>query len=350
MKHIIQSFKPFGGRHCITTSMRQVFVYHGHDLSEEMLLGLGSGLSFFYAEWKFMSYPFIGMRAKIGEFEENLGQALNIGIQMHETDSAKKAYAGLKDLISQDVPVMMYVDMPFLKYLNLPEDAHFGGHSIVVFGIDEEERIAYVSDRDEQNHTISLNPNEIPADFHTVTLQELEQARGSRHKPFPPKNRWVSFDFSSMKPLDQGVILPAIRKTAENMLNPPIKNVGLKGIQLCSQKVPQWAAFDDEKLKWSAFNGFIMINQTGGTGGGGFRKMYGNFLRESGQILDSAELSELGNEYFAAGEEWDQVADQFYDIFETIDRDALKPISERILSLHAKETEFMIRLKSMCDV
>jgi hypothetical protein len=348
MKHIIERFQPIAGHHCITTSLRHIFLYHGHPISEEMLFGLGSGLSFFYGEFKLAPYPFIGMRVKIGEFEESLAQRLNMGIQTQQTASAKKAYRALAELIRHDLPVMIYVDMAYLKYLNMPQ-AHFGGHSIVVFGIDEEQGLAYVSDRDDRQHKVTPDEAEFPADFHTVSLTELEHARNSAYKPFPPKNAWLTFDFTPIRPIDQGMITAAIRDTAEKMLYPPIKNVGLKGIRLCAEKVLGWKNFDDEKLKWSAFNGFILINQIGGTGGGGFRKMYGNFLRESGKLIKAEALGKIGDEYVAVSAAWDKVADQFYRIFKTFDRAMLKPISEQILHLYEKETDLMNRLKDFSE-
>jgi hypothetical protein len=244
---------------------------------------------------------------------------------------------------------MIYVDMPYLKYLHMPKDAHFGGHSIVVFGLDEEEGIVYVSDRDGKDHEITISDEEVPTDSHKVSLQELEQARGSKCKAMPPKNKWLTFDFTHIKPLDESVIMTAIGETTEKMLYPPIKNLGLKGIRTCAQKVLGWKVFDDEKLKWSAFNGFIFINQIGGTGGGGFRKMYGNFLRESGTLINSEELTGLGNEYFTIGEEWDKVADKFHHIYKTLDRETLKPISEYIRNLGEKETNLMNRLKEFSE-
>ena len=350
MKHIVKDFMSLSGGHCITTSLKQVFAYYGHNLSEDMLFGLGAGLNCFYAEFKTSPYPLLGMRAKIGEFEQNLARHLNIEIQMHETSSAKKAYSALQELISQNMPVMVYVDMAFLKYLNLPEEAHFGGHSIVVFGIDEDEGVAYISDRDDNHFKITMNPDEVPADFHNVPLKELEQARGSKYKPYPSKNKWVTFDFTTIKPLDRSVILPAIRVNADTMLNPPIKNLGVKGIRFFSERVEKgWQDFDDDKLKWSAFNSYIFINQIGGTGGGGFRKMYGNFLRESGKILTDETLSQIGDKYVAISKEWDQVADQFFHLSDTLDRTALKSIAERIRSFAEKETDLMNQLKKLSE-
>ena len=53
-KLIIQDFNQFGGRHCQTAALRNILVYHGLQLSEEMLLGLGGGLGFIYWYMKLM--------------------------------------------------------------------------------------------------------------------------------------------------------------------------------------------------------------------------------------------------------------------------------------------------------
>jgi len=46
MQKIIESFTPQGGKHCITTSLKQIFAFYGHSLYEEMLFGIGEGLDF----------------------------------------------------------------------------------------------------------------------------------------------------------------------------------------------------------------------------------------------------------------------------------------------------------------
>ena len=48
MEKIVDDFKTQGGKHCITNSLKQVFTYYGYAMSEEMMFGLASGLSFLY--------------------------------------------------------------------------------------------------------------------------------------------------------------------------------------------------------------------------------------------------------------------------------------------------------------
>jgi len=89
------------------------------------------------------------------------------------------------------------------------------------------------------------------------------------------------------------------------MLNPPIKNLGIKGVRLFSEKVLAWDKFDDDKLKWSAINSYIMINQIGGNEGGIFRRIYGNFLNQSAEKTGIEALHNLGEMFVKLSYDWD---------------------------------------------
>ncbi|MFZ5354754.1 MAG: BtrH N-terminal domain-containing protein [Bacillota bacterium] len=344
MRYIIENFVPLSGKHCITTSMRQIFKHAGHDISEEMLFGLGSGLGFYYGEFKDAPYPIIGHRAKIGEFEQRIAESLGINIGINKTSSIKKAYDAMLELLKQDKPVMVYTDMPYLRYLKLPEDAHFGGHSIVVFGVDEEQGTAYVSDRDGKDFAVTLNKETIPEDFHIIDLEDLKNARASKCRVYPPENKWVTFDFEGIKDIDAGTVFAAVRDNARNILDTPIKNAGIRGIKHFSDRLTGWSDFEDEKLRWAAFNVFIMTSHIGGSGGGAFRKMYGSYLRECGSKLNIKQLTDFGDEYYEAGELWDKTAYMFRDIHESLNRDLLKDISKIIYDIYEKELDIMSRL------
>jgi hypothetical protein len=166
VKNVITNFQPLAGKHCITNSIRQIFVFHGYDLSEDMIFGLGAGLGWFYMERKSVPYPLISARIKPLELEENLKKHLNIKITYHKTSSVQKAYQGLKSQLAANNPVFIYVDMAYLKYLGLPQEAHFGGHSVVVFGLDEEKRLAYVSDRDGKDAPLVISDQIVAEDYH----------------------------------------------------------------------------------------------------------------------------------------------------------------------------------------
>ena len=58
----ITNFKLFDTHHCVTGSMRHIYTFHDHPVSEEMLLGLGNGVSFIYWHQK-GTIPFLGGRS-----------------------------------------------------------------------------------------------------------------------------------------------------------------------------------------------------------------------------------------------------------------------------------------------
>ncbi|HEX3076738.1 MAG TPA: BtrH N-terminal domain-containing protein [Lachnospiraceae bacterium] len=52
MKKIVDDFKTSDGKHCVTTAIKQVFEYNNYPLTEEMIFGIGSGLSFVYRNYE----------------------------------------------------------------------------------------------------------------------------------------------------------------------------------------------------------------------------------------------------------------------------------------------------------
>jgi hypothetical protein len=321
----------------VSNSIKQVFHFNGYSLSEEMIFGLASGLNFYYSEFKNIPYPLIGGRAKIGDFEENLACNLGISIDIHTTSSTMKAYKEMKRLIKENMPVIIYVDMNALSYLGMPQDVHFGGHTVVIFGIDEEGGIAYVSDRDSDKKKITLNTDEKSSDYHQVALAELSRARGSTYRPYPPKNKWLTFDLSGMWNVDQNIIFEAIRETCTVMRCPPLINLGLNGIRHFAQKVKEWKYFSEENFKRATFNAYIMIDEKGGTGGGAFRRMYGNYLRECATLTGLEALDSIGKEYVTLSEWWDDVADKLFELSTTGNVNKLDDIAELLTLIHHKE-------------
>ena len=48
----LPGFKTYKTHHCVTGSMLHVYHFNSHQLSEDMLLGLGAGVGFFYWHMK----------------------------------------------------------------------------------------------------------------------------------------------------------------------------------------------------------------------------------------------------------------------------------------------------------
>jgi len=287
--------------HCESSALRDIFEFYGFKFSEPMIFGLGSGLGFVYWHSKAGSrvlqavYPFVGGRAR--DLDKNLCSNLGVTVKVNKTSSKTRAYKTLKNLISRGIPVMIHVDMPYLKYLGLPEQAHFGAHVVVVAGIDEDKGIAYIADT-------------MFKDLQTATLKELEETRSSTFKPFPPENKWFTFEFPDKLTPVEMAIRNAITKTAKSMLYPPIRNLGVKGINYFASEIVKWPKLfplGDALFRQLYELSYIMIEEDG-TGGGLFRYLYSRFLREAGELLKNKELTGLGQRYHQIGQKWTTIA------------------------------------------
>ncbi len=293
---VVKDFKPWGGKHCWTTALKNVLDYHGLRLSEEMLFGLGGGIGFIYWYMKFMPAPFIGTRYGKGT-DPLVNTCERVGAKgaIVETASDKKGYGQLKDLLRRGEPAFLFVDMAYLPYMALPEMAHFGGHTVVVFALDEEQRIAHVGDRAQKPFVVSID--------------DLNKARNSSFPPFPPKNKLLAIEFPRRAGDLTNGIRESIRECCRNMLAPPIKNIGLDGILKWASLVPKWPQqFKGMNLLGCLFNVFLYI-EISGTGGSAFRTMYAQFLTEAASLLNEPALDEVAGMFRESAGLWSAIAE-----------------------------------------
>lgn len=347
MKKIVNQFKTIGGKHCITTALKQVFDYYDYSITEEMILGIGSGLSFCYINLR--KSPMISGRIKPFEFEKKLGERLNIEIKCKSSGKYESTFDKTIKLLNEDKPVLIYTDMPYLDYLNLDKDNHFGGHAVVIFGYDDENKKFYISDRDNSDYPIRTPNGNISEDFHLVDYDQVEKARNSCHRPFPAKNKYLDINFNEHNTITKTIIFSAINETCENMLNAPAQLLGLNGINKFSKEVLKWDKFDNEKLNLAGITNYFQISADGGTGGGIFRKMYGEFLIQSSDITHVEEFKEIGNEYISVSKKWDVVGDLMWKLSETLNRKLLKEISVLVKEIHSEECNLLTKLKGIIN-
>ncbi len=85
--------------------------------------------------------------------------------------------------------------------------------------------------------------------------------------------------------------------------------------------------------------------EKGGTGGSLFRNIYRDFLKESGELIDSKELIEASKEYNTIAELWKNVSDLFIKIGETEDIKYVNQASEILIELSEREKKVMEELK-----
>ncbi|TCC08447.1 BtrH N-terminal domain-containing protein [Kribbella soli] len=325
--------------HCVTGSLKHVYDFHGYRISEDLLFGLGTGLGFAYFHIKDTD-PFYGGRAntagpKQEGLEKTAGRRTGVAVASHATSSTRVAQAELRLLLEAGEPTLVYVDMGFLPYFDLPANYHFGGHVVVVAGYDPQAGQVLIADRDQQ--------------LHPVDWDVLEQARGSTYRPFPPRHTWYTFDFSNAREPRPADVRAAIIEVCDGMLKPPITNLGVRGIRKAIRETLRWPdALDTDALRRTCFNTAMFIDARGGTGGGIFRYMYARFLGEAAIITGEARLDELGNELNAIGDLWEDVAATFSAAAELEDpADLLEPATTPMHEIADREEFLWQSLKTL---
>ena len=311
---VVPGYAQFGGKHCETGALKNVLAYlgvtaphTGKPFSEELLLGIGGGIGMSYWLFQFGEMAFFFVGTRYGEkgpgslFQEQIAARLGLKTVVRETASPKRGAADLEASIGAGRPVVAWVDMPMLPYLGLPPQAHFGGHAIVVYGI--ENGRALIADR-----------GRLPV---SATAGELAEARASKFKPYPPNHRLMEVEPPrapiSARTLERAVVR-GIGDTCRHLLRGPIKNIGL-------QALPKWAALltDEKNPKgwptvfhkpvglYGALMSAYMFIEIGGTGGSAFRPMYAAFLCEAAQLLKEPRLEEVSGLYRECARLWSAV-------------------------------------------
>ncbi|MBM3210719.1 DUF4872 domain-containing protein [Candidatus Poribacteria bacterium] len=307
----INGIKPYDnclaldGYHCQTNSLAKMFHHYNCPLSEDMLFGLGAGMGFMYWHQKGIP-PFVGGRGNVKEFFQDIGRRTSVKIEEKSTSSEKKAEIALLEKLGRNEPVMVYGDMGFLPWFDLPEGYHFGGHTFVICGYDGENTVL-ASDMEQKASGLKKGF------YYPISLEQLSKARNSEYKPFPPDNTYLEFDFSNYHKPGMEDIYSAIKQEAESMLNPPISNFGIKGIRRTAKEIIKWQnMFNDMELRMNLFSIYIFI-EIGGTGGGCFRYMYSRFLKEAAEITSNKELERVASMIYDSGKLLSEMALLFKD-------------------------------------
>jgi hypothetical protein len=278
-----------GGQHCETTALGVLLRHQGLDLSEPMLFGLGSGLSFIYWDSKSLDFPFLGGRIRPFELTRNLAGTLQLELQVQETTSPRRAWENVAAPIDAGRPVGLQLDSYHLDYFT--SKVHFGGHVVAMYGYDNHD--AHLVDTSQQGGTV------------TTSLSSLARARAARG-PMTARHRSFTLTAPRNPPSPQDRIIPAITACADAFLNPPIANLGHRGIEKAGKLVRTWLQRTDHPQRDLPQAARLM--EQAGTGGALFRNLYRDFLAECTPLLDSSHLRTGHRLYAEAAALWTEAA------------------------------------------
>lgn len=324
----ILTIKPFDGQHCETTATGTLLLQLGINLSEPMLFGLGEGLGFIFWNMKTMDFPFLGGRVKTDVLTQNLARNLNLELTVKETSSTQKAWDNVKELLDKGQAVGLKLDCYHLEYFSRP--FHFAGHYVAIYGYDDKD--AYLVDTRQQGGQVK------------TSLKSLALARAEKG-PMSSKNLYYTLRKTS-KPFDlKKAIVTAIKNNATVHLNPPITNLGYKGILKTGSEIIKW--FKNSKNIEYEFPECGRLMEKAGTGGALFRNLYRDFLKESYDILKLDKIKTAYEAFAEIADLWSSVSQLFEKVGQTKDFEYVQQASGILKALSEKEKKAMEVLASV---
>ncbi|SFC65340.1 Butirosin biosynthesis protein H, N-terminal [Parapedobacter composti] len=318
----IENIKAFDGQHCETTATGTLLRQLGIELSEPMLFGLGEGLGFIFWNMKTMSFPFIGGRIKTDLLTRNIARNLNLELTVKETTSKQKAWKNVKELLDSGQAVGLKLDCFHLEYFSRP--FHFAGHYAAIYGYDNEN--AFLVDTKQQGCRVK------------TSLKSLALARAEKG-PMSSRNLYYTLSKTDKKTNLETSIIKAIRNNASDYLNPPITNIGYKGIVKASREIVKW--FNSSNDIENEFKTSAMMMEKAGTGGALFRNLYRDFLKESYDLLKIDELKAGHEAFVEIAERWTLVSQLFEKVSETKDVKYIQQASDLLKAISDKEKRTM---------
>lgn len=299
-----------------------------------MIFGIGSGLLFFYFPWlKVNQAPAISYRTMPGHIFSKVARRLGFRVRRERFSSPEKAQQILDEKLKTGFPVGLQVGVYHLTYFPDAYRFHFNAHNLVVYG------------KEGDTYLISDPVMEQPTKLSTKELEKVRFAKGvlapKGHMYFPTHlPQHISLETAIRK---------GIKETCQKMLA-PVPIVGVKAIRWVSKDILRWYDKRGVKITNHYLAQMVRMQEEIGTGGGGFRFIYGAFLEEAAEVLKNNTLKECSQEITAIGDLWRDFAVEVARLYKNRNqahRAAYEDLSQRLLTIAQREEAFYKRLKKV---
>ena len=296
-------FEHFQAAHCengVTTNLlRSVGV---NKITEPLSFGIGSGIFFIHIPvLKINNGPAIAFRTMPGLIFKRTCKSLGIPVIRKKFSSKEQAEKYLEECLEAGHPVGCQVGVYYLTYFPKEYRFHFNAHNLVVYG------------REDDNYLIS---DPIMENVTTLSRYELERVRFAKGALaprgqiyYPKKDAIVTDD------MIRAAIKHGIKKSVNDMLRIPISFAGVKGIATTGRRIKKWSDQLGQKKAGLYLAQIVRMQEEIGTGGGGFRYIYGAFLQQAHAYIPNDALLEISNQFTQSGDLWRTAAVQAAGIY-----------------------------------
>ena len=317
--------------HCENGVISNLLTFNGQKISEPMAFGLGSGIFFVYLPFLKVNFaPAVSFRPQPGLIFKRMSKRLGIKIKRVKFRDPEKAKQALDEMLDKNIPVGLQVGVYHLTYFPDEYRFHFNAHNLVVYG------------REGDTYLISDPVMEHPT---TLTAKELETVRFAKGV-YAPKGQ-MYYPVSIPEKFDfEKAIKKAIKATCSDMLA-PVPIVGVRGIRTVAKSIRKWPKKIGAKRTNHNLGQIIRMQEEIGTGGGGFRYIYGAFLQEAADVLKNPELKKRSAEITAIGDLWREFALDASRLYKnrSNENDGYNKIADKLMLIAGKEEQFYKALK-----
>lgn len=275
---IIENYPHKLGIHCETGSIKNLLDFYGLDLPEELIFGIGSGYDFINFPFEFVpdTCESILYRTRPTKILSQFAKRMNIKYKTQTFSSEKKGMDALDSFLEKGTPVGILSEIFFLPYFaEFAAGDRFPGHHLVVVGKENDE------------YTVSDTHFLLREDLCKIKSDDLRKARFAGGGMMKIKGRMFHIQSISKEFDIKNAIIKGIKETCYKMLDIPIPLFGVKGIYFYSKRIRKYEKKYGAEKTWKTLKLHVRISEDAGTGGSGFRYVYGNFLAQAAEYFDN---------------------------------------------------------------
>lgn len=258
------------GIFCGSTAIRNLLGWAGLQLSEPLAFGLGAGLDFHYLCSE--TSPTRRILGRSLALEDGVADSLGLTVHTLEPGSPHDGMSVIETYLADGVPVLVRCDGSRLPYRD--RYPPYGARRVVVVGLDADGGRVSVSDGAIEEVT-RVERDEF---LHAWWSEDLPEAEGGGVAHV--------FESDPTRELDEA-ILRAVARNCREMTTRDGQTHGLEALSRFREEVGQWKSLDDGT---ACYRAAYQAMECPETGGGNYRSLYREFLKEAEQRVPS-----LGN-------------------------------------------------------
>lgn len=275
--------------HCENGVTANLFRFHGLDINEPLVFGIGSGL--FFAHMPFMKLngiPVTGFRPFPGVIFQRAAKRLGIKMKVKTYRNPQKAMSELDANLEQGIPTGCVVGVFHLTYFPEPYRFHFNAHNLVAF--ERKGDTYYISDPVMETIT-------------TLSRRDFERVRFAKGTARPKGKMYWPVAIPEEVNLRRAII-KGIRKTCYDMTEIPLHFFGAKGIHYLAKRMLKWPQQLGDRKALQYLGQVVRMQEEIGTGGAGFRFMYAAFLQECARVFNDERFAAFSLQMTEIGDDW----------------------------------------------